>query len=91
MESLLERMTIRQPNGAPGLLAKGQFGDAVNIELGKLGLEKAVRKVIDSGDQVRFSARKLPQYHLHTIQKKYRSSSLRCSEIIGSPLVFSSC
>jgi hypothetical protein len=51
-------MTIRQPNGSPGLLAKGQFGDAVNVELGKLGLDKEVKKAVDAGDQVRFSKRR---------------------------------
>lgn len=54
--SLLERMTIRQPDGSPGLLAKGQFGDAVNAELGKLDLDKEVKKVVDAGDQNLISA-----------------------------------
>jgi hypothetical protein len=45
-------MTIRQPNGSSGLLAKGQFGDAVNVELGKLDLDKMVKKIVDAGDQV---------------------------------------
>jgi indoleamine 2,3-dioxygenase len=59
--SLLDRMTIRQPNGSSGLLAKGQFGDAVTVELGKLGLDKEVKKVVDAGDQVRFLMEQYPQ------------------------------
>jgi hypothetical protein len=34
------------------LLATGQFGDAVTVELGKLGLEKEIDKVVSAGDQV---------------------------------------
>ncbi|KAI9281126.1 hypothetical protein BY458DRAFT_487128 [Sporodiniella umbellata] len=33
LESLLQRMPTRLPNGNPGLLAMGQFGDAVHSEL----------------------------------------------------------
>jgi hypothetical protein len=50
-------MTIRQSNGSPGLLAMGKFGDAVNVELGTLDLYKAVKKVVDAGDQVRILSR----------------------------------
>lgn len=57
-------MTIHQPDGSPGLLAKGQFGDAVIAELGKLDLDKEVKKVVDAGDQVRFSTNTFPQYFL---------------------------
>lgn len=63
VESLLERMTIRQRSGSPGLLAKGQFGDAVNTELGQLQLDKEVKKIVDSGDQARPLTRKIPLYH----------------------------
>jgi indoleamine 2,3-dioxygenase len=52
VELLLNRMTIKQPDGSPGLLATGQFGDAVSSELRKLGLEKNVIQIINSGDQV---------------------------------------
>ena len=44
-------MTIRQPDGSRGLLADGQFGDAVKAELRGLGLEHKVQQVIDSGNQ----------------------------------------
>ncbi|KAN0065914.1 hypothetical protein ACQY0O_001047 [Thecaphora frezii] len=56
LSSLLDRMTIRQPedsNGErkPGLLAKGEFGDAVFSELLPDGPEaKAVDQAIASGD-----------------------------------------
>jgi indoleamine 2,3-dioxygenase len=33
LESLLQRMPIRCRDGSSGLLAHGQFGDAVNAEL----------------------------------------------------------
>ncbi|KAJ3114179.1 hypothetical protein HDU96_002445 [Phlyctochytrium bullatum] len=33
LESLLERMTVKMADGSPGLLGKGEFGDAVNKEL----------------------------------------------------------
>lgn len=33
LNSLLDRMSLELPNGKPGLLAKGQFGDAVKKEL----------------------------------------------------------
>lgn len=53
LDSLLKRMTIKQPNGTNGLLAVGQFGDAVNAELKHAGLDKQVQQVIESKDQVR--------------------------------------
>lgn len=58
LESLLERMTIRQPDGARGLLALGQFGDAVKHELGPLveDLTRHVDSVIASQDQRLMSA-----------------------------------
>jgi indoleamine 2,3-dioxygenase len=33
LESLLRRMPLQLPDGSPGLLASGQFGDAVRDEL----------------------------------------------------------
>ena len=45
-------MTIKQSDGSPGLLATGKFGEAVSSEIRKLGLEKDIIKVINSGDQV---------------------------------------
>lgn len=33
LESLLQRMPMQLPDGTPGLLASGQFGDAVREEL----------------------------------------------------------
>lgn len=53
VESLLDRMTIHA-NGKlnSGLLATGQFGDAVNHELKGLNLEQKVDEVILSNDQV---------------------------------------
>lgn len=33
LESLLQRMPMQLPDGTPGLLASGQFGDAVRDEL----------------------------------------------------------
>ncbi|GJJ10032.1 hypothetical protein Clacol_004258 [Clathrus columnatus] len=56
VESLLDRMTIHQPNGTDGLLALGQFGDAVTSELRGLNLEHEVNKVIESNDQLLISA-----------------------------------
>lgn len=53
VESLLQRMTIKQADGSKGLLALGQFGDAVNAELKDLAMASKVRDVIASGDQVR--------------------------------------
>lgn len=56
LDSLLNRMTIRQPADAngerkPGLLAKGEFGDAVLDELHPEGPEaKAVDQAIQSGN-----------------------------------------
>lgn len=64
VESLLQRMTIKQADGSKGLLALGQFGDAVNVELKDLAMISKVRDVIASGDQVRqrprFRVRKQP-------------------------------
>ena len=55
LESLLQRMTIRQPDGSKGLLALGLLGDTVKRELsdGTMGAE--VQKAIESKDQVRRS------------------------------------
>ncbi|SPO35780.1 related to BNA2 - putative tryptophan 2,3-dioxygenase or indoleamine 2,3-dioxygenase [Pseudozyma flocculosa] len=56
LSSLLDRMTIRQPADAngerkPGLLAKGEFGDAVLSELDPEGAEaRAVDQAIASGN-----------------------------------------
>ena len=33
LESLLDRMSLTQPNGSLGLLSKGEFGDAIHREL----------------------------------------------------------
>ena len=58
LSSLLERMTIRQPDissdpgaeRAPGLLALGQFGDAVESELKVDGPEmKAIKDLLADG------------------------------------------
>ena len=53
VESLLDRMTIHA-NGRQnsGLLANGQFGDAVKHELNGLNLEQKVDEIILSNDQV---------------------------------------
>jgi indoleamine 2,3-dioxygenase len=62
LDSLLKRMTIHQPadkNGvrAPGLLAKGDFGQAVQDELKADGIEmKTVEQVIASGNTQLISA-----------------------------------
>ena len=56
LSSLLERMTIHQPSAsasaerAPGLLALGQFGDAIESELKVDGPEmKAVKDLLAEG------------------------------------------
>lgn len=53
IESLLDRMTIHA-NGKQnsGLLATGQFGDAVTHELKGLNLEQKIDEAILSNDQV---------------------------------------
>ncbi|KAF8581757.1 hypothetical protein K439DRAFT_1635926 [Ramaria rubella] len=56
IESLLNRMTIKQPDGSAGLLATGQFGDALRSEIGKVGLEKDIAKIVASGDEMMISA-----------------------------------
>ncbi|SGY46485.1 BQ5605_C001g00439 [Microbotryum silenes-dioicae] len=56
LESLLQRMTIRQPNGGVGLLGHGQFADACETELKKVDLESKVDQVIESGNQQLLSA-----------------------------------
>lgn len=63
LDSLLKRMTIKQYDHAtqketgPGLLALGQFGDAVKHELRVGGVEdQAVDRAIASGDQHFLSA-----------------------------------
>ena len=52
-------MTIRQPDGSKGLLARGVFGESVKRELadGKMTLE--VQKAIQLKDQVRRTAQQL--------------------------------
>lgn len=48
LDSLLNRMTIRQPDGKPGLLASGQFSDAIHSELKVDGSEmKAVKDLVE--------------------------------------------
>ncbi|KAF7982205.1 hypothetical protein HWV62_29386 [Athelia sp. TMB] len=57
IESLLDRMTIHA-NGKQnsGLLATGQFGDAVHHELKGLNLEQKIDEAILSNDQMMISA-----------------------------------
>jgi indoleamine 2,3-dioxygenase len=53
VKSLLDRMTIHAHGKLnSGLLATGQFGDAVKQELKGLGLEQKVDEAIRSNDQV---------------------------------------
>lgn len=52
IESLLQRMTIRQTDLSPGLLALGQLGSAVDEELASDEMLKLVRQAIASDDQV---------------------------------------
>lgn len=53
VESLLQRMTIKQRDGSVGLLGKGEMGDAVRQELGNdEQITFAVDRAIASGDQV---------------------------------------
>lgn len=53
VELLLDRMTIHAHGKLnSGLLATGQFGDAVKNELKGLSLEQKVDEVILSNDQV---------------------------------------
>lgn len=56
LESLLNRMTIRQPDGSKGLLALGQFGDAAKEELRDLAMKVKVEQAIASGNQNLISA-----------------------------------
>jgi hypothetical protein len=53
LDSLLNRMTIVQPDGSKGLLAYGQLGHAVTRELKSAGLESQVVRAIETQDQVR--------------------------------------
>ena len=55
IESLLQRMTIRQPNGSEGLLAKGEFGAAVLTELNQATTD-SVLKAIGTKQQPLISA-----------------------------------
>lgn len=82
VESLLNRMTIHQPNGTAGLLAMGQFGDAVISELRGLDLEKEINKVIASDDQVRFGHSLLDAVP-RLKRMVYSCLSLLCSETTG--------
>lgn len=54
IESLLNRMTIKQQDGTRGLLALGQFGDAVQHELKGQEMRPLVEKAIASNDKVSF-------------------------------------
>ncbi|KAM0752421.1 hypothetical protein T439DRAFT_324508 [Meredithblackwellia eburnea MCA 4105] len=45
IESLLRRMTIHQPDGSKGLLAKGEFGDTVLKELNQETTDKVLAAV----------------------------------------------
>ncbi|KAK4047562.1 hypothetical protein OIV83_005349 [Microbotryomycetes sp. JL201] len=56
LESLLNRMTIIQRDGSRGLLALGQFGDAVKSELDTADLIRKVENVIKAGDRRLISA-----------------------------------
>ncbi|KAM0788095.1 hypothetical protein ACM66B_001264 [Microbotryomycetes sp. NB124-2] len=56
LDNLLNRMTIVQRDGSRGLLALGQFGDAVKAELAPADLVKKVEQVIESGDRRLVSA-----------------------------------
>ncbi|KDQ21352.1 hypothetical protein BOTBODRAFT_150132 [Botryobasidium botryosum FD-172 SS1] len=57
VESLLQRMTIHADGKQnSGLLATGQFGDAVKHELKGLNLEQKVDEVVLSNDQMMLSA-----------------------------------
>ncbi|KAK4048587.1 hypothetical protein OIO90_005757 [Microbotryomycetes sp. JL221] len=51
LDSLLKRMTIHQSDGSRGLLALGQFGDAVKHELAAADLVAKVQAVVESGNR----------------------------------------
>lgn len=60
LTSLLERMTLIQPDGTPGLLAEGTFGQAVISELCNISTSDKIMKAIDdaiaNNDQLLLSA-----------------------------------
>ncbi|KAG0141216.1 hypothetical protein CROQUDRAFT_83465 [Cronartium quercuum f. sp. fusiforme G11] len=60
LNSLLERMTLVQPDGSPGLLAKGTFGQAVIAELCTSAvfeeIIKSIEEAISNNDQLLLSA-----------------------------------
>lgn len=60
VDSLLDRMTLIQPDGSPGLLALGEFGQEVHRNLctgaDAKDLEKAVDEAIATGNQDLMSA-----------------------------------
>ncbi|PWN48512.1 indoleamine 2,3-dioxygenase gamma type [Violaceomyces palustris] len=89
MSSLLDRMTIRQPahdesgERKPGLLAKGEFGDAVLSELTVDGPEmRAVEKAIESGNSHLIAALfrdycfMTSAYLLEPVDRAYRQTGL---------------
>ncbi|KAI5477907.1 hypothetical protein MNV49_005800 [Pseudohyphozyma bogoriensis] len=55
LESLLRRMTIKQPDGSQGLLALGTFGETVKKELGQEMTDR-VMAAIQSKDEALISA-----------------------------------
>ncbi|ORY88758.1 hypothetical protein BCR35DRAFT_301080 [Leucosporidium creatinivorum] len=85
LDSLLKRMTIRQPDGTQGLLALGQFGDAVNAELKGAGLAEKVDQVIASGNQHLMSALfrdfcfSASAYLLEPVDQHFRATGQYCS------------
>lgn len=88
LTSLLERMTIHQPADASGkrpsgLLALGQFGDAISHELRPDGPEvQAVKAAIASGDSQLISALfrdycfATSAYLLEPVDRSYRETGL---------------
>ena len=92
LESLLQRMTIRQPDGSKGLLALGLLGETVKRELADGKMAKQVEKAIESNDQVRRSSSRIAFKSLTLLTRCDRFSSAHSSEITVSSLrrIFSS-
>lgn len=60
LESLLQRMPMQLPDGTPGLLASGQFGDAIRDEL-------PIYNVDSITDQRLLSGKKIPKTFLYCV------------------------
>lgn len=55
LESLLQRMPMQLPDGTPGLLASGQFGDAVRDELPFYDVDTLTDQRLLSGKKILIS------------------------------------